>query len=230
MNTSLADQLRESRALNTHLQSSIECDRTRFSQQLHDELGGLMVSTAMDLHAAWQRLEKGECGRQELARARETIQTAIDFNRRMVESLRPSILDHIGLFAALRWQLKEWGRDSVTVCTESYPAIEPKFALDAAICLFRIAQGALALISNRGVVKSTDLRIYVADGSIWLIFTDDGTPVMIDGMELGTSDSLASMRHRLFILGGTFTILHDSGRPTVMTASMPLAPLAVPRH
>jgi signal transduction histidine kinase len=230
MNTSLADDLRESRALNTHLQASIECDRTRFSRQLHDELGGLMVSTAMDLHAAWQRLEKGECGRQELARARETIQTAIDCNRRMVESLRPSILDHIGLFAALRWQLKEWGRDSVTVCTESYPAIEPKFALDAAISLFRIAQGALAMISNRGVVKSTDLRIYVADGSIWLIFTDDGTPVMLDGMELGTSDSLASMRHRLFILGGTFTILHASGRPTVMTASMPLAPLAVPRH
>jgi hypothetical protein len=114
----------------------------------------------------------------------------------MVESLRPSILDHIGLFAALRWQLKEWGRDSVTVCTESYPAIEPKFALDAAISLFRIAQGALAMISNRGVVKSTDLRIYVADGSIWLIFTDDGTPVMLDGWYFYDSSRFrAAYRH-----------------------------------
>jgi signal transduction histidine kinase len=230
MNELPGDDLRESRALNTHLQSSLESDRRRLSRQLHDELGGLLVSTAMDLHTLWQRLEQSECGQKELARARETIQTTIDLNRRMVESLRPSILDHLGLFAALRWQLKEWGRDSVTVCTESYPAIEPKFALDASISLFRIAQAALAMISNRGVVKSIDLRIYVADGSLWLIFTDDGTPVMSDGKELGTSDSLASMRHRLFVLGGTFTVLHKPGRPTVMTASMPLAPLAALRH
>ena len=230
MNTPPADDLRESRALNTHLQSSMESDRSRLSRQLHDELGGLMLSTAMDLHAVSQRLPKSEYGQEELARARETIQTAIDLNRRMVDSLRPSILDHIGLFAALRWPLKEWGQDSLTVCTESYPDIEPRFAPDASISLFRIAQGALALISKRGVVSSTDLRIYVADGSIWLIFTDDGTPVMNDGKEFGTSDALASMQHRLFMLGGTFTILHTSGRPTVMTASMPLSQLADIRH
>ena len=163
MNTLPADDLRESRALNTHLQSSMESDRTRLSRQLHDELGGLMVSTAMDLYAVSQRLPKTEYGQRELARARETIQTAIDLNRRMVDSLRPSILDHIGLFAALRWQLKEWGR-------------------------------------------------------------------MNDGKECGTSDALASMQHRLFMLGGTFTILHKSGRPTVMTASMPLSQLADLRH
>ena len=118
----------------------------------------------------------------------------------------------------------------MTVCTDSYPDVEPKFAPGATISLFRIAQGALAMISNRGVVKSTDLRIYVADGSIWLIFTDDGIPVMNDGKECGTSDALASMQHRLFMLGGTFTILHKPGRPTVMTASMPLSQLADLRH
>ncbi len=230
MNTPPADELRESHALNTHLQSSSESDRTRLSRQLHDELGGLLVSTCMDLHTVSQCLSSSQFGQKELSRARETLQIAIELNRRIVDGLRPSILDHMGLFAALRWQMKEWGEKSVTICTESYPAIEPTFAPDASISLFRIAQGALAMISNRGVVKSTDLRIYVADDSIWLIFTDDGTPVMSDGKELGTSDALASMRHRLFMLGGTFTILHDSGRPTVMTASMPLSPLAVSRH
>jgi two-component system, NarL family, sensor histidine kinase UhpB len=230
MNTPSADDLRESHALNTHLQSASESDRTRLSRQLHDELGGLMVSTCMDLYTVSQRLGSLECGQKELLRARETIQIAIDFNRRMVESLRPSILDQMGLFAALRWQLKEWGQNSVTVCTESYPAIEPKFVPDASISLFRIAQGALAIISNRAGVKSTDLRICVADDSIWLIFTDDGTPVISDGRELGASDAFASMRHRLFMLGGTFTIHHNSGRPTVMTASMPLSALVVSRH
>jgi two-component system, NarL family, sensor histidine kinase UhpB len=230
MNTPAADDLRESRALNTHLQSSSEFDRERLSRQLHDELGGLMISTAMDLHTVSKLLESSECGQRELARARETIQKAIDINRRMVDSLRPSILDQIGLFAALRWQLKEWRLASSAACTESYPAIEPKLAPDAEISLFRIAQAALAMISNRGAVKSTDLRIYVAEGSIWLIFTDDGTPIMHDGKEFGTSDELASMRHRLLLLGGTFTILHDSGRPTVMTACVPLLLPAVPRH
>jgi signal transduction histidine kinase len=202
----------------------------RLSQQLHDELGGMMVSTAMDLYTLSQRLGASDCGQKELARARESLQAAIDLNRGIVDSLRPSILDNIGLFAALRWQLKEWGQHSLTACTESYPAIEPDFAPEASIGLFRIAQSALAMISNRGSVKSADLRIYVAEDSIWLIFTDDGTPVMSDGKELGTSDELASIRHRLLMWGGTFTIVHTTGRSTVMTVSMPLSPRSVPTH
>lgn len=189
-----------------------------------------MVSTAMDLCALSQQLGASTCGQKELARARESLHAAIDINRGIVDSLRPSILDHIGLFAALRWQLKEWGQRSLTACTESYPAIEPEFAPETSIGLFRIVQSALAMISNRGIVKSADLRIHVAEESIWLIFTDDGTPVMHDGQELGTTDELASIRHRLFIWGGTFTILHTSGRSTVMTVSMPLSPGPVPTH
>jgi signal transduction histidine kinase len=225
-----ADDLRESRALNTHLQALFESDRIRLSGQLHDELGGMMVSTAMDLYTLSRYLGTSECGQKELARARETIHAAIDLNRRIVDGLRPSILDHIGLFEALRWQLKTWGQQSLTACTESYPTIEPKFEPDTSIGLFRIAQSALAMISKRGTVKSADLRIYVADDSIWLIFTDDGIPVMSDGKELGTSDALASIRHRLFVLGGTVTLLRGSGQPTVMTVSMPLSPRSVPRH
>lgn len=228
MNTLAVDALHESRALNTHLQSLCESDRVRLSRQLHDELGGMLVSTAMDLYTLSQRLAESPGGPKALIRARDSLHAAIDLNRRIGDSLRPSILDHIGLFAALQWQLKEWGQTSMTACTESYPPTEPVFTPEASICLFRIAQSALAIISNRGVVTMADMRIDLAENLMSLIFTDDGVPVISDGKEIGTSDELASIRHRLVIWGGTFTMLHDSGRSTVMTVSMPLSPDSVP--
>lgn len=218
-------QLSESRSLNTHLQASGERDRTQFRRQLHDELGGLMVSTAMDLFTVSQRVGSAESGSEELLRARKTIQKAIDLSRCMVEGLRPSILDNIGLFAALRWQLKESSKGSGTLCTESYPAVEPEFDPEASIGLFRVAQGALGMIFNRGEVKSADLHIHLKDDAIWLAFTDDGTPVMREGIEFGTADVIASMRHRIAVLGGTLTVVQTPGGTTVLTASIPLPAL-----
>jgi len=181
-----------------------------------------MVSTAMDLFTVSQRVGTTDPGQAELLRARNTIQKAIDLSRRMVEGLRPSILDNIGLFAALRWQLKESSKGSTTLCTESYPAVEPAFEPDASIGLFRIAQGALAMIFNRGAVKSADLHIHLDSDAIWLTFTDDGTPVMSEGIESGTADVIASMRHRISVLGGTLSVVQTPGATTVLTASMPL--------
>ncbi len=226
----LHDELSESHALNTHLQAAGELDRTQFRRQLHDELGGLMISTAMDLFTVSQQLAPSDPAQDELARARMTIQRAIDLSRRMVEDLRPSILDNIGLFAALQWQLKESSQDSMTVCTQSYPAVEPLLDPDISIGLFRVAQCALAMIFNRGSVKSADLHIHLENDTIFLQFTDDGLPVMTDGIELGTTDVLASMRHRMRVLGGTFTLVHTPGGSTVLTASIPFPVRPIPSH
>lgn len=189
-----------------------------------------MISTAMDLFTVSQQLDPSDPAQDELARARMTIQRAIDLSRRMVEDLRPSILDHIGLFAALQWQLKKSSQDSLTVCTQSYPAVEPLLDPEVSIGLFRVAQCALTMIFNRGSVKSADLHIHLENEAICLRFTDDGLPVMADGIEFGTSDILASMRHRMRVLGGTFSLVHTPGGATVLTASIPFPVKPIPKH
>jgi Histidine kinase len=94
-------------ALLTYLQASVEIDKASLAKELHDNLGGLIVAAVMDI--AWAEehsssLASADRGR--LRRVREALRSALDINRRIIEELRPSLLDNVGLFAALSWELK----------------------------------------------------------------------------------------------------------------------------
>ena len=184
-------------ALVAYLQNATEVKDTDLAHELHDELGALMGAAVMDLDAV--RRAKPALSQHTLDRidrVLRTLEQAIDLKRRVIEELRPSILDNFGLFAALRWQIKRTWRNSGIVSTESYPDVEPEFESCAAIALFRIAQEALSIAINRASVKSTDLTIRVKQGIFWMRFSDDGT----SNAEEQTRDPamvLASMRHQL---------------------------------
>ena len=87
-----------------YLQGSAESERVSLSRELHDELGGLLVSVVMDVAFAEQNLQIDDGLRRRLGRVRHSLAQAIDLKRRMIEHLRPSILDNFGLFQALRWE------------------------------------------------------------------------------------------------------------------------------
>jgi signal transduction histidine kinase len=212
----------ECEGLVTHLQNAAELKDTALSHELHDELGGLMGAAVMDLDAVRRvkpPLSKNALNR--VARVKRTLVQAIELKRRVTEELRPSILDNFGLFAALHWQFKKtWGNSDV-VSTECYPNVEPQFESHAAIALFRIAQEALSIVLKRASVKSTDLTVGVNQGKFWMRFSDDGVP----NAETQTEDPamiLASMRHRIRVLGGAVRISRTDAGATVLTVSMPL--------
>jgi signal transduction histidine kinase len=141
--------------------------------------------------------------------------------RRVIEELRPSILDNFGLFAALRWQLKKtWGHSDV-ISTEIFPDVEPQFESHVATSLFRIAQEALSMALKRASVKSTDLTVCVDHGNFLMRFSDDGVP----NVEMRTEDPamiLASIRHRIRMFGGSVQLFSAEAGATVLTVSMPL--------
>jgi hypothetical protein len=156
-------------------------------------------------------------------RVKRTLEQAIGLKRRMIEDLRPSILDNFGLFAALRWQLKKTWGNSAVVSTQEYPDIEPAFESGTAIVLFRIAQEALSIALTRVAVKSTDLNVRADPANFWMTFSDDGAP----NAENQSEDRmmlLESMRHRIRILGGTVEIFANEAGVTALTIWMPLRP------
>jgi signal transduction histidine kinase len=178
------DALVAADALIAHLHARAETEKSLLSRDLHDDLGGLMVSAVMDLSSAMQRLPPVDPQLfQQFERIKTTIEAAIDLCRRMMEDLRPSILDNFGLFAALQWQLKRASFESNAVCTEAYPEVEPQFESAALTALFRIGQEALAMTFKRRSVKSADLSVRVENGAVWMRFSDDGVPVMLEGSE-----------------------------------------------
>jgi len=208
-------------ALVAYLQNSAEIKDTDLAHELHDELGALMGAAVMDLDAVRRVIPAlSQHTLDRIDRVIRTLEQAIDLKRRVIEGLRPSILDNFGLFAALRWQIKKTWSNSGIISTESFPDVEPQFESCAAIMLFRIAQEALSIAINRASVKSTDLTIRVNQGIFWMRFSDDGManaenpkdPAMV----------LASMRHRIRVFDGEVRICRSEAGATVLTASMPL--------
>src|ERR1700689_3616768 len=205
----------------THLQNVAELKDTALAHELHDELGGLMGAAVMDLDSV-RRVKPllSQNAVERIDRVKRTLEQAIDLKRRVIEDLRPSILDNFGLFAALRWQLKKTWGNSAVVASETYPDPEPVFESGAAIVLFRIAQEALSIALLRVSVKSTDLSVRADPANFWMRFSDDGTPNAENHSE-DPAMILASMRHRIGVLGGTIEVSRSETSVTATTVWMP---------
>jgi signal transduction histidine kinase len=221
MSTLIEETPLEAQRLVTHLQNAAELKETALALQLHDDLGGLMCAAVMDLDSV-RRVKPGlsQNALERLDRVKRTLEQAIDLKRRVIENLRPSILDNFGLFAALRWQLKKTWGNSAVVSSEMYPDVEPVFESGAAIVLFRIAQEALSIALLRISVKATGLCVRADPANFWMRFSDDGTP-NAEGQSEETAMILASMRHRIGALGGTVEVSKNETNITAMTIWMP---------
>ncbi len=135
-------------ALSSHLQQLSEKEKAALARELHDELGGLLIAAKMDV--SW--LQKRAPGafdpdiQSRFTRVLKVLDDGVDFKRRVVESLRPTLLDNMGLLPAVRWITQETCNRAGLSYTESYPDQELQLADDAAIMVFRLVQEALTNI------------------------------------------------------------------------------------
>jgi signal transduction histidine kinase len=149
------------RSVIRQLHESTEAHQIALHRALHDQLGGLIVSAAMDLSAAVRTLGASGLVDFRLARAQSSMVAAIDLERELSEDLRPSLLDNIGLFAALRWYVRHGCPHSSVVCSEHFPGEEMSLSSVAVTTLYRIGQESLALAFNEPDLKSVDLDVSV---------------------------------------------------------------------
>ena len=220
----VAERTRELTALSTHLQELSEQEKSALARELHDELGGLLVAARMDLSWLQQRLPTSDPAiESRFKRIHESLSAGVDLKRRVVEELRPTLLDNMGLFTALRWQFKESCRRTGLTCTESIPDVELEFNPDAAIGVFRVAQEALTNILKHADAKCADLAIEIQADTFVLRVADDGRGIPPNRSLPHTSHGLASMRHRIAALGGAWSATSPPNGGTVVTARIPLA-------
>jgi len=218
-----AEQRRsDAESLIVNLQSAAESDRDRFARQLHDEVAGLIVAALMDISFVSDRAIAADASVSlQLERARTTLKSAIDVTRRMVEEMRPSMLDNFGLFTALRWELKRLGADGRFDYSESLPPGEPAIAREAAIVLFRIAQYALSRVAGRPAQQvetraaSVDLRVHLEADSISLSVAT--SEVLSDA----DAAALTALRYRLQALGGSLSMAALPSGGSVLIAQAP---------
>jgi signal transduction histidine kinase len=218
----VAERTRELAELSTHLQSVSEREKADLARELHDELGGLLVGARMDISWAEQHLGPGDVDlKQRLNRVQQNLAAGIDLKRRVIEELRPTLLDNVGFIAALRWQLKETCVRAGLQCNEYFPDEEPKLSADAAIALFRIAQESFASIIKLSAAKTVDVTLDIDEDTVVFRITDDGRGISDPSSDIDVH-VLASMRHRVRALGGTFEV-SGSARGGIVDVRIPAA-------
>ena len=205
-----------------YLHSLTETNRARVARELHDGLGGLLVSVVMDIGFAEQNSKLDDELRQRLDRVRRTIAEAIDLKRKIIEELRPSLLDNFGLFEALKWEIKHTVLRSRIPCSDSYPEVELPFTKEASIGVFRIVQDCLRLALDRSSTGAVRIALRVADNSLHITVAGDCNEPAAPLPGADETLAVCSILHRVHSFGGRMVVVNGNA---TYSAVLPLARL-----
>jgi len=206
----------------SHLQTVTEREKAGIARELHDELGGLLVAASMDL--AWLEREidaapkssrSGEVSRR-LGRLKDCLAGAVDIKRKIIEDLRPTLLDNVGLFAALRWLVSTTAARTGLASVIRFSSAEPRFSPDAAIALFRMAQEGIGILLESKWIQSVALELGGLHDRATLSVTGHGDAHSPDDQPRTKSYELASIRHRMAAVAGGVSYAVD---PCTVTLS-----------
>ena len=210
--------------LSSSLQKVAEREKAALARELHDELGGLLVATKIDV--SWLRKREtnhSEATNMRWERVLRCMDEGLTLKRRVIESLRPTLLDNVGLDAALRWLVDETLRRQGVVCEEQYPETMPELTPDSRIAVFRVVQECLMNILKHAKAKSVLLRVTTDGDRLSVIVRDDGVGIDEGRIETPQSHGLLGMRHRVEALDGTLSVRSlGPGVGTELSFSVPL--------
>jgi signal transduction histidine kinase len=213
---------RELSDLSTHLQAFTEKEKSELARNLHDELGGLLTAAKMDLSWMQSRL-KDPSFEQRLAQLGNVLDEAMDLKRRVVEDLRPSLLEHFGLPTALRAYLESACSKAGLECEVDVPDTADALPKDVAIALFRVVQEGMTNIVRHANARRVRLAIHGTNERYLLMLSDDGSGMDLNSTRFRWSHGLAGMRHRVHATGGTFSIESSPAEGTTLRVEIPKA-------
>jgi signal transduction histidine kinase len=205
------EQLRQSheqlRALSVYLQSVREEERTRIAREVHDELGQALTSCKLDLSWIASKLPPELSPLVEKARALTAhIDSTIQTVRRISSELRPGVLDHLGLVAAIEWQANEFQNRTGIKCDVRSRIQESLADQELSTAFFRIFQETLTNVIRHAGATHVGVDLKESDGGITLEVRDNGRGIARTEIFNNRSMGLLGMRERTKLLGGVFQI------------------------
>ena len=204
--------------LSAHLQSAREEERISVAREIHDELGQILTAVRMDLDILERDLSQPDRRDGEgdmLVDIRATMRLVDDSIQKMheiIHELRPEILDHLGLGAAIEWQAQEFQTRSGIECriTSAAPALP--LDRDRSTAVFRILQEALTNVARHAQAKRVDIQLRTQDREFVLEVRDDGRGIAGGELTRSKSFGILGMRERALVFGGHVDLLLGAGQ------------------
>jgi len=214
-------------SLASHLISVREEEKSHIARELHDELGQVLTALNMDLKWLGGKLRKSRVAlSSKTDRMAELVTQTIRTVKRIQGELRPTLLDNLGLIAALEWQIKELQERTSLDVSFSHPD-EIEADEDRAIALFRIFQEAQTNVVRHARASRIEIALSETDDELLLTVADNGKGLGPEDYNKPDSFGLLGIKERVFSLRGQFSIDSKDGTGTRLDIKIPKKPLTL---
>jgi signal transduction histidine kinase len=216
----------ELQAFAVRLMQLQEEERTRLSHELHDEIGGSLATFRLEVSRAESLLGREDTeARERLARARELAGRTVEAVRDISALLRPALLDDLGLYAALDWQVEEFTRRTRVPCQLDY--LEAPESLPDAVktCVYRVIQESLHNCEKYALASNVVIAIAQTEEALSVSIRDNGQGMAATERNgrRGGRFGILGMRQRANSLGGSLTVTSPAEGGVQVLLQLPLA-------
>jgi len=213
----------EMRKLALYFESLREEEKKKLAFEIHDELGHLL--TAMKLEMSWilkKKYLREEILHERLMKLIEMVETTIRKVRSISSQLRPSILDHFGIVAAVEWQAKEFQKQTGIRCRINLPKQEIRLDETKSIVVFRVFQEILTNIARHANASKVVVNLDVDENNLILTVSDNGKGIKTEDITSKRSLGITGMKERASSVNGKLSIHGVSNIGTTVTLTIPI--------
>ncbi len=227
-----AAHLRESREqlrlLTQRQREVLEAEQTRLSREVHDQIGQALTGLKMDLSMLRKHLTAAIAPipvtvAEKITSMGSLIDEAIDITRAIARTLRPSVLDDLGLGAALEWQARDFEKRNGAACAFINHNVNGELAPLVATAAFRIVQEALSNVTRHSHATEVLIEIEIVRDYLSVLVRDNGMGGAAEVFGAAQSLGFLGMLERARALHGTVEVHNAATSGTILTARLPLA-------
>ncbi|MBS2037051.1 sensor histidine kinase [bacterium] len=198
---------------------AVEKERLHLAREIHDDLGQLLTGLKLSLARLSRYLDSEKAG-EVLLESNQLVDTTLSSVRRISSSLRPPLLDELGLQPALDHFISEQCRraqlDHQLKFATDLPALSPEQNLTA----FRVCQEAVTNVIRHARATRVRVEVQALKAEVHISVSDDGVGMRSE--QRRGSLGLVGLRERLHLLGGQIRLDSQPGQGTTLKASFPI--------
>ncbi len=180
-----------------------EAERLRISRGLHDEVGQVLTGVLLQLDSLADADLENRLRRT--GEAREAIRHALEEVRRIAHELRPELLEHLGLVAALTELARRFAEQSGLVIEHRFAGDLPRLSPESELAVYRVAQESLTNVARHAQASRVELTLEPGAGSVVLRVTDNGRG-MTEPPPLNGTGGLRGMREHAVLVEGALAV------------------------
>jgi len=202
-----------------------EAERRRIARELHDEIGHALTMIKINLQVVGSATDAIPFTRH-VQDSIDTVDRALQQVRDLAFDLRPSLLDDLGLVAALRWYIDREAQRAGFRAAFVADLAATRLPADLETACFRIVQAALTNVVRHAQARQVRVKLRQRGEALHLVIRDDGVGFDVSAVRTGRASEahlgLQGMQERALILGGHLDMTSAPGRGTEIRAWFPL--------